>query len=576
MTIDCTDIYKDETNKSLKILKRFREAWLRSSSEWNAELFQYADSDFYFYRFAIDRQQRSTEPLLTKILYRVMERYGIDFQVLDDMNHAPFSFLICKDDTKVGYRFTDFNSDEDVNRIVNSYGLEKAFIIRARKTGRADEWMIRENSQYKDGNVKLESISLKAFFEEYFGAEEYNSFITCIESYLKDAREITGYTSIKFLSSMNLASQRAFADKFLAEWDYQNYDYQIIDSSNKKVQNYLYLSSGAFSESEKSSFYQQYVKDELYKTIIGSNEYAESFITSEWLYYSLKDRRNFDYTSVISGYLKSIEQLLSTIVELNLDNTCYISMSDAGKVRDEAVANGIKAYRRTKTGWSFVPISFNEKLKKYTYKASGYIYIEYTADQKKYMDSSIGSFEYFLRNNPKVFKNPYLAKKIADMVCCFRTECRNGFFHTHNLSDWDVVEKTRDNAIYLYYVLLGSCIIPSGKQKELGILMNDPFDELCMKIREFRHYNKKFIFEYEGGEKFNLIYDLINNTVEYTDTGVEHYESLLFYKVDEFSMEANEKLEGISEEQKIYLTRENMPKKIYGVCKDHKLEEIKF
>lgn len=85
------------------------------------------------------------------------------------------------------------------------------------------------------------------------------------------------------------------------------------------------------------------------------------------------------------------------------------------------------------------------------------------------------------------------------------------------------------------------------------------------------------IFEYDDGRRINLIYDFINNTIECTDDGVEHYVSLLFYEVDQFSLEAYEKLDaGIREEQKVYLTRESLPHRIFGMHRNHKLEEITF
>ena len=125
--------------------------------------------------------------------------------------------------------------------------------------------------------------------------------------------------------------------------------------------------------------------------------------------------------------------------------------------------------------------------------------------------------------------------------------------------------------------MLGSCVIPQEKINELRIVGVDKFDELCKKIRKFRHFNAEFIFEYADGRRINLIYDFKNNTIEYTDDGIEHYLSLLFYAVDQFSMEVYEKLdEGISEEQRIYLTRDNLPQKIYGVHRNHELEEIVF
>ena len=191
------------------------------------------------------------------------------------------------------------------------------------------------------------------------------------------------------------------------------------------------------------------------------------------------------------------------------------------------------------------------------------------------MDRSLGTFEYFLRNNKHIFVYPSRAKTIADMVSCFRTECRNDYFHTHNLRDWEIVKIVRSNAIYLYFVLLGGCIIPQSKIGDLGFLSTDNFDELCKRIREFQHYNGEFIFEYADGKKLNLIYDFMNNTIQHNDEGVEHYESLVFYEVELFGKEAYEQLdEGIREDQVIYLTRNNLPSRIIGLYRDGRSEEI--
>lgn len=562
--MDCRDIYAEETQNSIKTLKRFREAWLRSPSGWNSELFQYADSEFYFYRFAVDRQERGKEALLISILYRVMKRYGLYFDVPDDRRNAPFEFIVCSAHQRIGYRLSDFCEDEDVNEILDNYKVDEACVIRMWKSGRADEWISRENEQYERTGIRLKSISVKEFFDTYFSTEEYDVFTKYIEQYLKETREITGYTSVKFLSSMNLATRKMYEEKMLSDWDYKNYQYQIINPDNKKIQNYLYLASTAVPDDELRYMDENYIHRKLFRSMLGRNEYAESFITSEWLYHSLREKKNFDYTAVISGYLKSIEQLLYHIVMINVDNGCKISMSGATKVRDDAVSAGVDAFIHKKDGWKKVSIG-----------SRGYYYIDLTQDQVKYMDSSIGTFEYFLRYNPKIFNNPQLANMISDMVCCFRTECRNGYFHIHNLKNWDTVEKTRSNALYLYFILIGECIIPEEKECELGMIKTDDFDELCKKIREFRHYNSEYIFEYSDGRTQKLIYDFINNTVEYTDDGVEHYQNLLFYEVDEFSLEAYEKLdEGIREEQKVYITRETLPSKIIGVYRDHRKEYL--
>lgn len=567
--INCKDIYREETEHCIRILKRFREAWMKSNHVWSNELLKFADDDFYFYRFAIDRQEKASNDLLLNILLRVMDRYGIQVEAL---GNAPFDFVICENNIKTGYSLKDFHG-EDVNYIVDKYKLDQAIIIRTTKSIQSDKWIERLNKRYQNEKIKLKELTIHDFFRDRFGNEELNEFCTAIDSYLQEVRNIIGYQSIKVLSSMNLASQRLFEEKMLAEWDYINYKYQIINPSNPTLNNYLYILHEDTVLDNLDYMRKVYIDNKLYKALLGAKEYAESFITSEWLYYSLKGRKNFDYTSIISGYLKSIEQLLYQIVMLNIDNNCKISMK--ANMLDTAYAEGVKVYESKKYKW--VNLSFKEESEGYKY--TKFPYIDFITTQVSYMDSSIGTFEYFLRNNPHIFYDKTHAKTIADMISCFRTEFRNGFFHTHNLYDWQMVEIIRNNAIYLYFVLLGSTVMAKEKENELGIQTDDDFDELCKKIRAFRHYSLYFIFEYADGKQQKMIYDFINNTIEFTNDGVEHYDRLVFYLVDKFEGAFEQLDKGIREEQIFYLTRNNLPNRIFGVhtkFRNNEIEEIQF
>lgn len=568
--IDCSYIYKEEIDKNINMLKHFIESWVKSQSIRNEELFQFADDDFYFYRFAVERQEKASKLLLTNILWRVMKEYNIPVEYSHD---APFIFIIKENHERIGYRLADFLEDEDINTILKSNHVDKAIILRTSKGKQTNKLIELENQQYKDANVNIRALSIHEFYLKQFGEEEYKSFIDSIDNYLNVTKEITGCKSVKFLSKMNLASIKIFEQKKLRDWDYLNYRYQIINASDKKVQNYLYLTQKDIIFENLDDMHKSYIFDKLYETMVSSNEYATSFITSEWLYDSFKGKKNFDYTSVVSGYLKSIEQLLYKIVMLNIDNDCKIAMK-----RDMLK----KAFRQNIPVFELIDNKFNKvpgNKQGNNYRFTNYPYIEFTEHQKEFMDSSIGTFEYFLRCNKHIFSNPDNAKTVTDMISCFRIECRNGFFHTHNLNDWDLVEKIRKNAIYLYFVLLGSCIIPEERKHELNLIHHDQFDELCKKIREFKKYNIYFEFEYDDGIKQNLVYDIYNNTIEFNDDGVEHYDGLLFYKVDEFQNSLKKIDKGELEDNKLYLTRDNLPKKIFGIHRKHRnyeSEEISF
>lgn len=573
--IDCSDIYKKETEKSIRTLKLSRDflTKLNSTSLHTEELFQYADPDFYYYRGIVKGMERDSLELLTNILYEVMERYN---KPIEEPGDAPFAFILNSDNKRTGYTFDDFIIDEDVNAILKEHNLDNAVFLctylRSSKSGKADRMITNNNRIYQEEGKKLKEVAIDDFFVEQFGAEEWKAFLSSIEHYLQGIRSIIGYQSIKFLSSMNLTMRKIFEEKVLTEWNYKNYRFQIIDSGSAQTQKFISISRENAVTVDHEELEKNYIAGERFRTMLGTNEYAESFITSEWLYHSLKGQKNFDFTAVISGYLKSIEQLLYQIVMLNIDNGCKVAMNK--KLYDKAYKNNVAVYEEKNGSWVALPVIKNRN-NKLGYKHVAYPYVELTTDQKDYMDSSIGTFEYFLRNNPHIFSKPGQNSTIADMISCFRTEYRNGYFHTHNLQDWNIVEKTRDNAIYLYFVLLGSCIIPNEKKNELGILVHDTFDELCLRIREFKHRNNpRYIFEYDDGSRKKFIYDFLNNTAEYTDEGVEHYERLLFLEVEAFEGALEQITEGVREEQKVYLTRDNLPCKIYRVHRKNKNYEL--
>ena len=76
------------------------------------------------------------------------------------------------------------------------------------KPGRADKWISRENDRYV-AESKLKAISIATFFEQYFCAGEYGDFLSAIDQYLEDAREIID-KSIKYFSTMNFDAESLF------------------------------------------------------------------------------------------------------------------------------------------------------------------------------------------------------------------------------------------------------------------------------------------------------------------------------------------------------------------------------
>lgn len=509
----------------------------------------------------ISKQKRITLLLILKIIIELLEQHGIPYEKFDcSCNIRLKGFIINSDNKRIGYSFTEIESNADNNKIINEFKLDKLFGVLFYNDNDIIE---STNRGYKCKQDERRVVSFKDFFCKFFSIQEYEKLISYMEKYLDEAKRIIGYKSIRVLSPMYLAEQKNAVESLLKNWNYYSESYQILNSTNEQLKGFLYLANYSFPSEIVKCMTNNYLSKGIYKTMVGGNDYAESFMTSEWLFDSIKEQSNYDYTTIISGYLKSIEQLLYKIVMLNVDNNCKIVISKKDGIPDEIKNKNIPLFR-----YDSKKCKWNK-----TETIGVYPYIDFTTNTTKYMDSSIGTFEYFLRYNPHIFIDQSIAKKIADMVSCFRTECRNGYFHIHNLHKKNIVEITRSNAIFLYYVLLGGCIIPQTKYEELVFQELNDFDKLCIKIRDFRNYSIDFIFEYKEGKKLKLVYDIKNNVASFTNNGLQHYKLLSFYQVEDFTEEEYKKIDcGLAE--KYYLTRETIPNIITGIHRNKQKEVI--
>ena len=213
--------------------------------------------------------------------------------------------------------------------------------------------------------------------------------------------------------------------------------------------------------------------------LIGGKDYSRSLITSEYLYKQYDCDDCFDYTAVVSGYLKSVEQLLFHIV-------CF--------AKDKGLR--IKSNGKKMPDGNFPPSSRKE----------GNVFkIDLTKNNLEYVDTTIGSLIHFLDDN----KSSLLAvdqiyrQTVIDALNCYRIECRNNSFHLDNNYNWSRVEFIRWNTFFIYLLLLEGCKLgdTTGEMnEELVSISDNRLERLFYMISSGIEGVFEFVFEGDGLE----------------------------------------------------------------------------
>ena len=205
----------------------------------------------------------------------------------------------------------------------------------------------------------------------------------------------------------------------------------------------------------------------LYELLTGTSDFAESYMTAEWLFYSLKDAGNIDFTAVAMGYFKAVEQLLFKMIKLHTiekdgvsrkiyvgkgkdyaDNDGNIELTDA-HVEDEDIVKDISL--GTLTGF----FGYYSDLKNYYYKRNQDLLAD-GIDEKTY---------------------EYIIDVLTGIV-----GMRNEYFHKHNLNQWEKVIEARDSARLVFWIILGAYNIDDNDKVHLGYIQgneHDDFYQLC-------------------------------------------------------------------------------------------------
>lgn len=267
------------------------------------------------------------------------------------------------------------------------------------------------HNKYEVSNLKI--MLFEDFLLEQFGMNELNLFKEAMMTYKDEMHEVVGYQITEIFNSHNLSVLKAQLEQDILNFEYDRVKNDRFHEIHSMDENFMDL-----DEIDWQKIKTLFLNQKRYQLLLGNSDFAKSFLTSEWLIKKYFFLPEIDNTFIVSGYLKSIEQLLWNII--------YI-------------------------------IGQGKKIKGITIKE----------DNTDNVDTNLGSLEYFITSfsNDDLFENifetntHFVMRYLRYQLSAWRKKYRNGYFHKNNLEDKKQIEALRNETFFLYLLILGAVSI---------------------------------------------------------------------------------------------------------------------
>ncbi len=497
--------------------------------------------------------------LINDIFYDLFAIHGIKSKSMrpDNRNYAgyntesienifSFEFIFAFGGEKIGVRYTGLCAGE-AEKLIEKYRINRIIQI---------EWSADLTNRDTEQN-QYDIVTPKNFFEQYFTLEEYEIFIEEVMKAIKDANDEIGLETIPRLSLRNLSSFKADINMTLSNPNpvYERWRFQVLPGSSDKKQ----LDRMSFDAQDYKILNNNFLQKGLYKALLGTEGFAKCFITAEYQYQIFEQGHKLDYTSVACGYLKAVEQLVYKLLQINLSYPL-----------------GDKLWIKKKNG-NIVPP--DKSLQNVTVRPNPITksqQVIFSKDFERYFDIALTPMIWFLYDNTNGWEISDSGRSITrDFLLNFAKECRNDHFHKDNIDEFSVVSRIRNNAILIFYLLLGGYKLTGNHQKDLEILgiIDDSFDRLYKKVQALPRVMRKFIVYFSDEKPIKAYRHFTQKLTTYDKNGSVALSNIRFVAVDEFSNDEYDKaMQGEYAAKEFSLRKDNVPAKISYI--NGKNEEI--
>ena len=397
-------IYKDAFTEMQSSLEETINGWEKSfDAQSMIPLFSISNRKFEFMNTILRFSHYQALRVVKKICVELCKREGMMTKENVELKNIDFIVEYCG--KNIGY-FVTFNPNfmPEIDGFMNS-GLDEVVNIVLQESDNSASIFFKPNSykyrQYPFKNI-IKNITLRQFFEE-IGITDYEEFKEYVEHYNFEIEQMLGLTVTSIPTQKTLEKHKEKVREQLLSFFFE-----------KELR-------ASFTEQEVTGMKKWFLKN--YEVLLSNADFANSFVGSEW-YYDLQVKTDvgMEQTAIVTGYLKSIEQLLCSIL-LTLCDKYYFSF--------DTNAQGNVKYHKDSLQLSYENLPYIKTmagvmLKKIKGKKDKVCY------RNDWTDRVIEFLEKYIEKN------------------------RNGYFHKDNLYEWDKIVEIRTKTYCAYFMILST------------------------------------------------------------------------------------------------------------------------
>lgn len=437
--------------------------------EQNA-FFDFTNDGFSIHNTRLQKAKDISKSFLDEIVLSLLEQNGYEYELIDKKelraNNTDFKLfntlnlclyiksrkelLFFKDIEECPFFADNTTQPEPIRELMYSFGAENYLYIYYMHDY-AYLQVINYNKDMLNPGKEYNVVSFDWFFTQYFGKEEYDRFIPTFHDYISQVQDYLSYIHVKSLTPNALVNyQRIIRDRL------QSFKYNLLlnkiirKERNGRYEEYL------LDQNDYHSIYHQFMDQSYFYVLLGKHSFAESLITAEWLYDSMKKANAIDLTIVGMGYFKAAEQLLWEMICLHKDEGRSIKSSK---------------------------LDSNNKI------------VLSSSTPDKCFDSSLGAMAVFYSDNLDILRDDLLPKTkwfVREYIFDY-SKMRNEFFHKENIHSWKIIDDIRNLSYSILFLLLGSQKIDKNSIVELGF-ENLPKHSEYQKTCEYMNYHSDDCF----------------------------------------------------------------------------------